>query len=67
MIKPRRSFISFATFFMPYQIRQRQSWDTSIKHLCRHGLLEDILTKDQLSSIPKSNVYRWRHKWNSFL
>ena len=42
----------------------RTSWDTSIKHLARHGLLQDILTANQISNIPSSNLSRWKHEPN---
>lgn len=38
------------------------SWDTSIKHLARHGLLNDILTSEQISNLPSSNLSRWRNE-----
>ncbi|WP_296385981.1 hypothetical protein [Winogradskyella sp.] len=40
----------------------RTSWDTSIKHLARHGILNDILTSNQISNIPSSNLSRWRNE-----
>ncbi|WP_418639273.1 DDE-type integrase/transposase/recombinase [Winogradskyella sp.] len=40
----------------------RTSWDTSIKHLARHGLLEAILTSEQIAKVPKSNLWRWKHE-----
>lgn len=40
----------------------RTSWDTSVKHLVRHNLLHDILTRDQISKIPSSNISRWKHE-----
>ena len=40
----------------------RHSWDTSIKHLARHNLLDDILTPDQISRIPSSNLSRWKNE-----
>lgn len=40
----------------------RRSWDTSIKHLTRLGLLSDILTKEQIASIPSSNLSRWKNE-----
>ncbi|MCK8479027.1 hypothetical protein [Psychroserpens algicola] len=43
----------------------RTSWDTSIKHLARHGLLSDILNVEQIASIPSSNLSRWRHESDS--
>jgi hypothetical protein len=30
----------------------RQSWDTSIKHLVRLGVLKDVLTAEQVARIP---------------
>jgi putative transposase len=38
----------------------RKSWDTSIKHITRNGLLNDVLTSDQIASIPRSNISRWK-------
>jgi len=43
-------------------VKQRNSWDTSIKHLVRHNLLDDILTPDQISKIPRSNLSRWKYE-----
>ena len=40
----------------------RQSWDTSVKHLVRNGLHHDVLTSEQISSIPRSNISRWKHE-----
>lgn len=40
----------------------RTSWDTSIKHLARHNLLNDVLTPDQIKSIPSSNLSRWKYE-----
>jgi len=40
----------------------RTSWDTSIKHLARHGLLKDILTSEEISSLSSSNLSRWRNE-----
>lgn len=40
----------------------RKSWDTSIKHLARNGVLHDVLTSEQISSIPRSNLSRWKHE-----
>lgn len=40
----------------------RQSWDTSLKHLVRHGLLHDVLTTKQIAAIPSSNISRWKHE-----
>jgi len=39
---------------------KRQSWDTAIKHITRNGLLNEILTADQLVTIPRSNISRWK-------
>ncbi len=41
---------------------KRVSYDTSIKHITRHGLLQDILTKEQIALIPSSNISRWKHE-----
>lgn len=41
---------------------QRQSWDTAVKHLTRTGILYDILTPQQIKSIPKSNLARWKNE-----
>ena len=40
----------------------RKSWDTSIKHITRNGLLDDILSADQISTIPRSNISRWKNE-----
>lgn len=40
----------------------RTSYDTSIKHLARHGLLKDILTSEQMANLPSSNLWRWRNE-----
>ncbi|QKX05406.1 DDE-type integrase/transposase/recombinase [Aquimarina sp. TRL1] len=40
----------------------RKSWDTSIKHLARHGILKDILTPEQIATIPRSNIARWKQE-----
>ena len=40
----------------------RQSWDTSIKHLARHSLLDSVLTPHQISKIPSSNLSRWKYE-----
>jgi len=40
----------------------RKSWDTNIKHLVRHGLLNDLLTSEQIAMIPRSNLYRWKNE-----
>jgi len=44
---------------------KRISYDTSIKHITRHGLLQDILTKEQIALIPSSNISRWKHESNT--
>ena len=41
---------------------KRISYDTYIKHIIRHGLLEDILTKKQIALIPSSNTSRWKQE-----
>jgi len=41
---------------------KRQSWDTAVKHLARNGVLYDVLTSEQISSIPSSNLSRWRRE-----
>lgn len=41
---------------------KRFSYDTSIKHSTRHGLLQDILTKEQIALIPSSNISRWKQE-----
>jgi len=43
-------------------IQFRKSYDTNIKHLARHRLLQDILTPEQLKKIPRSNIYRWENE-----
>ena len=40
----------------------RKSWDTTVKHLARHGLLNEILTPQQIAAIPSSNISRWKHE-----
>ena len=40
----------------------RKSWDTSIKHITRNGLLQDVLTADQIATIPNSNISRWKNE-----
>lgn len=39
---------------------KRTSWDTSLKHLARQNLLEDLLSPEQLTLIPRSNIARWK-------
>lgn len=41
---------------------KRISYDTSIKHITRHGLLQDILTREEIALIPSSNISRWKHE-----
>jgi len=36
----------------------RKSWDTYIKHITRNGLLNDVLTTNQIATIPRSNISR---------
>ena len=43
---------------------KRATYDTSIKHITRHGLLKDILTSEQISLIPTSNISRWKQEPN---
>ena len=38
----------------------RKSWDTSVKHLVRHGVLDDVLTPSQIKLIPSTNISRWK-------
>ena len=40
----------------------RNSWDTSIKHLTRSGAIEHLLTAEQIASIPRSNISRWKQE-----
>ena len=42
--------------------KKRVSWDTFVKHLTRHGLLEHYLTSEQIKAIPSSNRSRWKHE-----
>lgn len=42
----------------------RKSWDTSIKHIIRNGLLNDVLTTNQIATIPRSNISRWKQESN---
>ncbi|WP_299210592.1 hypothetical protein [uncultured Dokdonia sp.] len=41
---------------------KRVSYDTSIKHITRHGLLQDILTREEIALIPSPNISRWKHE-----
>ena len=43
----------------------RKSWDTNIKHLARHGLLNDVLSSEQIMMIPRSNLSRWKNEANN--
>lgn len=43
-------------------MQHRFSWDTSIKHLTRQGLLKDVLSANQINSIPSSNISRWKNE-----
>lgn len=38
----------------------RKSWDTAVKHITRNGLLNDLLTVNQIAMIPRSNISRWK-------
>lgn len=40
----------------------RISWDTSVKHLARHGVLHDVLSAKEITKIPRSNISRWKHE-----
>ncbi|HAV54332.1 MAG TPA: hypothetical protein DCX41_05285 [Aequorivita sp.] len=40
----------------------RNSWDTSIKHLTRNGAIEYIFTAEQIATIPRSNISRWKNE-----
>ena len=40
----------------------RRSWDTSIKHLTRYGVLHDVLNPEQITKIPRSNISRWKQE-----
>jgi len=40
----------------------RKSWDTAVKHLARHGVLDDLLSPEQIATIPRSNISRWKHE-----
>ena len=40
----------------------RKSWDTAVKHLARHGILEDVLLPSQIDLIPSSNISRWKNE-----
>jgi len=38
----------------------RKSWDTAVKHLARHGILDNVLSTSQIDLIPSSNISRWK-------
>lgn len=40
----------------------RKSWDTAVKHITRNGLLNDVLTAQQIAVIPRSNISRWKNE-----
>ena len=40
----------------------RRSWDTTVKHLARHRVLDDVLSPEQITTIPRSNISRWKHE-----
>ena len=40
----------------------RKSWDTAVKHLARHGILDDVLSRSKLKLIPSSNISRWKNE-----
>jgi putative transposase len=41
---------------------QRQSWDTAVKHLARSGIIYDILSAEQIKTIPRSNLSQWKNE-----
>jgi len=43
-------------------IASRNSWDTTVKHLTRYGILNEVLTSQQIAAIPSSNLSRWKHE-----
>jgi putative transposase len=43
-------------------IATRKSWDTAVKHLVRHGVLNDVLSPSQMDLIPSSNISRWKYE-----
>ncbi|WP_431167670.1 DDE-type integrase/transposase/recombinase [Tenacibaculum halocynthiae] len=43
-------------------ISSRKSWDTAVKHLARHGILDDVLLPSQINLIPSSNISRWKNE-----
>lgn len=44
-------------------ILTRNSWDTSIKHYARLGLL-NTLPDELIASIPRTNLNRWKNEAN---
>lgn len=40
----------------------RKSWDTAVKHIARNGLLRDLLSHEQIATIPRSNISRWKQE-----
>ena len=40
----------------------RKSWDTAVKHITRNGLLSDLLSDEQIATIPRSNIARWKQE-----
>ena len=40
----------------------RRSWDTAVKHLVRYNVLHDVLSTDQITEIPRSNISRWKNE-----
>jgi putative transposase len=45
-------------------ITTRKSWDTAIKHLARHGVINDVLSTSEIKLIPSSNISRWKTESN---
>lgn len=43
-------------------MKNRKSWDTAVKHIARNGLLNDLFSKEQIATIPRSNISRWKHE-----
>lgn len=62
-IGPRRA-INFLRIdrMNPSKERCRRSWDTSVKHLTRAGLLRDVIGPEQFSMIPRTNLSRWKRE-----
>ncbi|QJP35164.1 hypothetical protein F0365_12580 [Nonlabens sp. Ci31] len=42
----------------------RKSYDTAIKHITRNGLLNHILSNEQIAAIPCFNISRWKQESN---